>query len=171
MGSDNPLSAPLWRKLLALRVWALCAVGVFTAFLLIDWLDSFKSDIPKWIQTIFIILLLLPLVALLSALRDGGADLVVHFVPEGRIRRFLLKGDRSPEAIANEFGKSGYSYALLPFIVPLVLAIAAIVIAIIFGGVVLGSAAISALWNGIFGGWPPWAVVITFLLIALLLKK
>jgi len=171
MDIANPLNAPLRRKLLALRVWALCLVGLVLSFFLIDWLDGFKFDIPKWLESVFIFFGVLPFLTFLYALGAGGADLIVHFVPEGRLKRFLLKGDRSPETIAKEFGKSGYSYALLPFFLPLALLAIVLVVALIFGGAALVFAAISALWNSVFGGWPSWAIVITFLLIAILLKK
>lgn len=171
MQAENTVEVTLWRKLLALRVWALCVAGLFITFLFINWLDTYKPDIPKWIETVLMFLAVLPFLMFLYALAAGGADLVVHFIPEGRIRRLLLKGNRSPETIAKEFGETGYLYALLPFVLAIGLAAIGIVVVIIFGGLVVGFAALSALWNSIFGGWPPWAIVITLLLVALLIKK
>ncbi len=171
MKAENTTDATLWRKLLALRVWTLCVVGLVVTFLLISWLDAYKPTMPKWVETILMFFATMPFLLFVWALAAGGADLVVHFVPEGRIRRLLLKGDRSPETITKEFGEAGYSYALLPFYLAIGLALVVVVVVIIAGGFVLGTAAINSLWNSIFGEWPPWAIVITFLLVALLLKK
>lgn len=171
MKAENVAGVTLWRKLLALRVWALCVAGLFVTFLFVDWLDAYNPDIPKWIESILMFFAALPFLLFLWALAAGGADLVVHFVPKGRFKRLLLRGDRSPETIAKEFGEAGYMYALLPFYLAIGLALVAAIVVFIAGGFVVGTAAINALWNSIFGGWPPWAIVITFLLVALLLKK
>ncbi|MGH8491240.1 MAG: hypothetical protein ACREXS_20850 [Gammaproteobacteria bacterium] len=163
----DPLHAPLWRKLLAVRVFLLCFAGLSLSYFFIDWIDTAKPDIPKWLEKGFIILAVLPFLAILLALKEGIADLVVHFVPEGRVRRLLLWGDRTPEAIATQFNESGYAIALLPFFIPLALAALALVVLLLFGGVAL----VGSLFSAMFSGWPSWAVVITILLVAILLKK
>lgn len=103
---------------------------------------------------------MLPFLAFILALKEGIPDLVVHFVPDGRLKRLLLWGDRSPEVIAKEFNQSGYAIALLPFFIPVGLAVLALIILLFAGGFAL----IGGLFSSLFAGWPPWAVVITILL-------
>lgn len=163
----DPLDAPLWRKLLAVRVFLLCFVGLFASYVFIDWLDSSKPDIPKWLERVVIGIAVLPFLALLLALKEGIADLIVHFVPEGRLRRMLLWGAPTPDVIAKQFRDSGYAIALLPFIIPAGFLVIALVVVLAFGGTAL----VGSLFGSMFAGWPPWAVVITFLLVVILLKK
>lgn len=166
-GTFDPLHAPLWRKLLAVRVLMLCVAGLILSFFLIEWIDNAKLDMPKWLKTGLIIVAMFPFLAFILALKEGIPDLIVHFVPDGRLKRLLLRGDRSPEVIAKEFNQSGYSIALLPFFIPVGLGIVALGILLFIGGFVL----ISGFFSAMFAGWPPWAVVITILLVAVLLKK
>ena len=166
-GSFDPLHAPLWRKLLAVRVLLLCVAGLVLSFFLIEWLDKAKLDIPKWLETGLIIVAVFPFLAFILTLKEGIPDLIVHFVPDGRLQRFLLWGDRLPEVIAKEFNESGYGIALLPVLLPVGLAVVVIIILLF----VAGFALIGSLLSAIFAGWPPWAVVITILLVAILLKK
>ena len=56
---------------------------------------------------------------------------------------------------------------LLPFYIPLALAALALVVLMFYGGVAL----IGSLFHSVFSGWPTWAIVITILLVAILLKK
>ena len=167
IADTKPLHAPLWRKLLAIRVFLLCLFGLSLSFLFIGWFDSSKLDIPKWLEKTFIFFAALPFLAFIFALKEGIADLVVHFVPEGRLKHLLLWGDRAPELIAKEFAESGYAIALLPFIIPLAfVAIAALALLLLGGTALVGS-----LFSALFGSWPAWAIVIAFLLVAILLKK
>lgn len=145
----------------------LCVAGFVLSFFLIEWLDKAKLDIPKWLETGLIVVAVLPFLAFILALKEGIPDLIVHCVPDGRLKRFLLWGDRLPEVIAKEFNESGYGIALLPFFIPVGLAVVAIIILLVVGGFVL----VGSLFSAMFAGWPPWAVVITILLIAILLKK
>lgn len=165
--ASDPLHAPLWRKLLAVRVFLLCFVGLSLSFFFIEWLDTAKPDIPKWLEKAFIFIAVLPFLAFILTLKEGIADLVAHFVPSGRLKRVLLWGDRPPEVIAAEFNKSGYTIAMLPFVIPLLLAALALVVFLVFGGVAL----VGSMFSAMFSGWPSWAVVITVLLVAILLKK
>lgn len=163
----NPLNAPLWRKLLAVRVFLLCCIGLAISLFIIEWFDSTKPDIPKWVEKGFQFLVVFPFLAFFVALKEGIADLVVHFIPDGRIRRMLLWGQRPAEIIANEFSSTGYAIALLPFIIPVGLTALILVVLLFFGGIGL----VGSLLGSIFSGWPSWAIVITFLLVAILLKK
>ena len=165
--SFDPLRAPLWHKLLTVRVLLLCLIGLTISFFYVGWLDDAKLDAPKWVQTGLGILAALPFLAFILALGLGGADLVVHFVPEGRLKRLLLRGDRSPQTIATEFKDTGYIIALLPFIIPVALCVLAFIALLLFGGV----AVVGDLFSAVFSGWPSWAIVITILLVAILLKK
>lgn len=165
--SFDPLHAPLWRKLLAVRVLLLCLVGLALSFFFIGWLDDAKLDLPKWLQTGVALVAGISFLAFILALALGGADLVVHFVPEGRLKRLLLRGDRSPEAIATDFKNTGYFLSLLPFIITVALILVGAALLLFFGGVAL----VVTMFSAMFAGWPSWAIVITILLVAILLKK
>jgi hypothetical protein len=165
--SLDPLHAPLWRKLLAIRVFVLCCIGLALSLFIIEWFDTAKPDIPKWVEMTVIVLAVIPFFAFFIALKQGIADLVVHFIPDGRVKRFLLWGDKPAETIATEFRETGYAIALLPFILPVGLAAVALVVLLFFGGIAL----VGSLFSAMFSGWPSWAIVITFLLVAILLKK
>ena len=162
----DPLSAPAWRKWLALRVIAMCALCLPLAFWFIDLLDTAKLDLPRWLEILLVLPAVVAVIAFLGSLAFGITDLVVHLVPPGRSRSTLLRGDRSPEQIAKEFGEIAYLLALAPFITIVVLLALALFCALALGGV----AAISAMW-GVVSGWPSWAIVIAVLLLLLLLKK
>lgn len=165
----NPLHAPLWRKLLAIRVLVLCCISLAVSLFIIEWFYAAAPDIQKsrWVEKIAILFALIPLFALFYAIKKGFADLVVHFIPEGRARRLLLWGDQPAETIAAEFSKNGYVFALMPFIIVGWVAVVIIVVLLFFGGIALAD----SLFDAVFSGWPSWAIVITFLLIAILLKK
>ena len=167
IASVDPLRAPLWRKLLAVRVFLLCFVGLILSFFFIEWIDSAKPDIPKWLEKGFILFAVMPFLAFLLSLKEGIADLVVHFIPEGRFKRLLLWGDRTPETIATEFSQSGYAMALLPFVIPLLLGALVLIALLLYGGMAL----VGSMFSALFSGWPSWAVIITILLVAVLLKK
>jgi hypothetical protein len=95
---SDPFDAPVWRKLLAVRVLLLCVgVAAFTAYL-INSLDPLTKDLPKWIRTGGALLLASPFFACFLAIKDGLADLVIHFVPEGKVRRALFRGDERGSA-------------------------------------------------------------------------
>ena len=79
----------------------------------------------------------------------------------------LLWGDRTPETIATEFSQSGYAMALLPFVIPLLLGALVLIALLLFGGMAL----VGSMFSALFSGWPSWAVIITILLVAVLLKK
>ena len=46
-GTFDPLHAPLWRKVLSVRVLLLCLAGLSLSFFFIEWLDKAKLEIPK----------------------------------------------------------------------------------------------------------------------------
>jgi len=162
----GPLSAPTWRKVLALRVLAVSALSLVSAFYLVDLLDSAKLDLPRWLEIVLVLPAVAAFFAFIANLAAGMTDLVVHFVPAGRIRKTLLQGDRTPEQIAKEFGETGYVYALSPFFIVAGLFVLAIACVLVLGGL----SALGSMWGAV-SGWPSWAIVIAVLLVLLLLKK
>jgi hypothetical protein len=161
-----PQKAPLSRKLLALRVIAASALTLLVAGFFMGQLDSLKLNLPEWLEFVFALPFMAAFVGFIASLVHGGSDLVVHWVPPGRIRKLLLSGNRSPEQIATEFEQLGYHAALF-FLYGVVGIIAiALFAAVVLLILTLGFSVIHAL-----AGWPSWAIVITFLLILLLIKK
>jgi hypothetical protein len=167
--SGDPYNAPLWRKLLALRVIALCIIGAVISVYLIDWIDKPTVTWPKWIRTVGGVILALPFLMVFMSIKEGLADLAIHFFPEGRVRQSLLWGDekRTATQIASDFEKIGYAMPVIPLILPAIIFGIALAAGLVIGGGVV----VASLLGGLFSGWPTWAVVITFLLIAILLKK
>ena len=162
----NPLLAPLWRKWLALRVLALSGISVSLAFWFVDTLDTLKLDLPRWLETLLILPTVAAFFALLANLAKGITDLVVHFLPHGRVRKTLLSGDRNPAECAREFEEIGYLYALSPFFIVIGLFVLAVLCVLLLGGV----SAIGGMLS-VVAGWPSWAIVIAILLVLLLFKK
>jgi hypothetical protein len=167
IAAADPLRAPLWRKLLAARAFLLCLVGISLSCFLVNWIEAAKLDIPKGFEDSFFGVIVLPLYTIFYTLPACITDLVVHFVPEGRFRRLYIGSGRTPEAMATKFEKRGYAIALLPLVIPLVLGALALIALLLFGGVAL----VSGVFSSMFSGWPAWAVVVTLLLVAILLKK
>jgi len=166
--TGDPYDAPIWRKLLALRVFLLALVGIFIAAFLINWFDKAKLDLPRWIEWLGAMALIMPFLLALQVFASGIADMAVHFMPEGKLRRALLFGEnKDARKMADDFESISYAMVLLPFIVPAVLLAIAAFLLLIVGGFALAGAMFSAM----FGGWPAWAVVITILLVMILLKK
>lgn len=163
----DPLHAPVWRKLLAVRVLILCLVLLAPSVFLVNFLDTHKQNVPQWLEIGLGIGAILPCWSLALVLVKGVPDLVVHFVPEGSLKRMLLWGDRSSEDIARDFGENGYSSALFPIYLFAAFALITIFILFIIGEVSL----VINLLGLIFHGWPSWAILITILLILLLFKK
>lgn len=163
----NPAKPTLRRKLLALRVIALASVIAVSWVFIIGWADDLNLGLPKWAEVALALVAVLPFFSCFLAIVHGIPDLVVHVVPEGRLRRFLLWGDRSPETIAREFEESGYSLALLPVYLVLGIAALGLVLVLSLGGFAL----LGHMFSGLFAGWPSWAIVITILLVAILFKK
>lgn len=164
---NNPLASPLSRKLLGLKVIAACSLSLVIAFYALAWLDEAKLDLPKWIWNILALPFLAAAFGFLYGVAAAGADLVVHFLGDGGLKRLLLGGDRTPDEIAANFESVGYVYALLPAYIAGGIVVLAIALALVVGGV----AAVLSLWNNVVDKWPPWAIVITILLILLLQKK
>lgn len=164
--SKNPLAAPIWRKLLAVRVLALGALSLALTAWLGDLMETLKLDLPRWL---FLILLLPGLAAVFGfyfGLVAGLTDLAVHFLPSGRVRGLLLRGDRTPEQLSAEFADGAYLYALMPAFVLAGMLLIAVVCLLVLGGVAALSGAFAMV-----SGWPSWAIVIAVLLVLLLLKK
>ncbi|MDI4635839.1 hypothetical protein J7U46_22425 [Pelomonas sp. V22] len=165
--ATNPLEAPLWRKLLGLRVLFVIVTNASLALFFIGWLDDAKLHLHPWIENgIMIFVGLFALIGFLGFTRSLE-DLVIHFLPDGGLRRLLLKGDRTPDEQAAEFARDGMNFALLPFVVPAGLIVIVAVLALIVGG----GALIGGLFSALFAGWPAWAIVICILLVANLYKK
>jgi hypothetical protein len=164
---EDPANAPLSRKLLGFRVILVNALMIFGAFQMIDWVDHAKIQMPHWLQTIVTVPLVLAFLSFFWTISAAGTDLTAHFLRDGKLRSLLLKGDKSPQQIAEEFAQSGYWIALLPLILAGGAVLIAVAVAVVIGGFALAGGAIA----GVFNGWPPWAIVITILLVLILVKK
>jgi hypothetical protein len=165
--AQSPLDAPLWRKLLAVRVLLVSVAAVAVSISLIGWFDSAKPDVPRWLQKGVVFLAFIPFLTLFVLVIQGITDMAVHFIPEGKVKRLLVGTGKSSAEMAREFAESGYVFALLPFIIWALLAGLLLGLLLIFGGFAL----VSSLFSSLFAGWPPWAVVITILLVLILAKK
>jgi len=166
VGAD-PANAPLSRKLLGFRVILVNALMVFGAFQYLQWLDHAKLEMPRWLETAVMLPVLIALITFLWTLAAAGTDLAAHLLRDGKLRRLLLKGDKSPQQIAEDFAQSGYVMALLPLILTGGAVLVGIAVAIVIGGFGLAGGVISSIFNG----WPTWAIVITILLVLILIKK
>ena len=142
-------------------------VLAFSALLLLD--DVKKLNLPEWVVILFIVPGVVTFFIFLYALATGLADLAIHFIPESRFRKAFVEGwgGRSTQDIADEFSKTGYRLAWLPFAAIGAVCGLALIVLLAIGGIAL----LSSVVGGIFAGWPTWAIVITILLVLILLKK
>ena len=175
---DDPAkTASLWRKLLALRIMALCLATTVLMIYVMEFVED--SDLfpeSKWLKIPIMILALLPFWSLLVAIVEGLPDLVIHFTPEGKMRRFLLWDSEKKHASdakkqANRFEETAYGIALLPVIAPIALLIISLILGLIILLVFGVGASIFAGLNSFASGTPSWAIVIIVLLVSLHFKK
>lgn len=164
--SLNPLDSTPKRKLLGVRVFLICFAALAPSVFLADWFDKAKLDI-SWLQYIFGTVAFLQFCIFMSVFFKCSVDLVIHFVPEGRTRNFLLSGKHSPEFLAAEFNESGPVFCKLTIAIPLVLTGLSIFVVLAFSGI----AVVGMLFSAVFASWPIWAIILAILLIAVLLKK
>jgi hypothetical protein len=142
-------------------------VVIYGAFQLLEWLDKPNLKLPNWLETVVALSLVLALFSFLMTAAAAGADLTAHLMRDGKVRRLLLKGNQTPQEIAEDFAKTGYWFALAPLALAGVAVIISLAVVVVVGGYLLAAGAVSS----IFSGWPSWAIVITILLILVLAKK
>jgi hypothetical protein len=164
--SVDPLCSTPKRKLLGVRVFLVCFAALAPSVFIADWFEKSKLDI-SWLQYVFGTVAFFQFCIFIAVLFKCAVDLVIHFVPKGRTRNFLLSGKQSPEFLAAEFNELGPSFCKMTLAIPLILAGITIFVVLAFGGI----AVIGALFSAVFASWPIWAIVLAILLIAVLLKK
>jgi hypothetical protein len=164
--SVDPLDSTPKRKLLGVRVFLICVAALAASVFIADWFEKSKLNI-SWLQYVFGTVALLQSWIFIMVFSKCGVDLVVHFVPKGRTRNFLLSGKQSPESLAAEFNESGPFWSKTTVAIPLFLAGITIFVVLAFGGIAL----VGVLFSAAFASWPIWAIVLAILLIAVLLKK
>lgn len=164
---SSPLNAPLWRKLLPIRVLIVSAIVIAVTFLLIGQFESAKIGVAQWVEKVFMVVAGLPILAFVILLVSATTDLAVHFLPEGKLKKSMVGREKSSEELAKEFSERAYSFVLIPLYVWAGLLAVIIGTALLLGGVTL----LSTLFGSISSGWSSWAIAIVVLLVLLLLKK
>lgn len=160
------------------RFLGLFAIGIgFACFVLVYWIadvaDAAKINPPKWLQAVLGLGFLGTIGCEFFAIFWGLHDLAHQFLPEGRLKAFVLRprfeslDDKQKQMAPHEYGLAALQLAMLPVWIIIGLVVIGVVILLFVGGF----AAVGALAGKFFAGWPPWAIVICILLVAILLKE
>jgi uncharacterized membrane protein len=163
------------KRLLGVFAIAIAVATVWLMFWIMDVADGMKLDPPEWLGFIFGAGFLLTLLADFFAVIWGLHDLAYQLLPDGRFKTFVLYGtlpklgnEQGEKPMTSDgMGSAAFAAATAPLYVIFGVAIIGLIILLFVGGI----AAVGAVAGKFFGGWPPWAIVICVLLVAILLKN
>lgn len=163
-----------YKRFLGLMAIIIAVATLLLAYWIVDVVDAMKIDPPKWLAYVLGFGFLILVFCEFFAVVWGLGDVVHQFLPEGRFKKSLIQASRpkfeaseGKQMTPEEMGGAAFALATAPLYVLLGLAVIGLVILLAVGG----AAVVGALLEKFLAGWPPWAIVICILLVAILFKE